>query len=189
MIELESVGMASEGRSRMTTLKYLPYGQSASASGTAENPLQSARPRPYTPAKMEAEFRFDSSEQWLCIRLSGLADIEGYLGYLESALLQVARHQACLLFSDHRGVEGVEHISAPDLQRMVDWFAARRNIVSGKRCAIVVRGPLHFGLTRMWQTYLEFEDIDYVHCAFHDPERAKAWLREQRRSMSRDAGL
>lgn len=70
--------------------------------------------------------------------------------------------------------QSTEQRSGNDMRGIALKIGAHRSILSG-RCVVIVAGPLHYGLGRVFGAYME--SMNLAVGVFHEVEPARRWLK------------
>jgi len=132
-----------------------------------------------TLGSVEVEVAVDSTEGWIQVTCQGEASIEGYLASFEMQLPLALDTECRFFLADHRKLTGVEGIPNEGVRRLAEWFAAHRSMLSGACSAVVVGCPVQYGLSRMFEAYVQTNTPGFTFRVFDDLCHAKSWLRAE----------
>ena len=122
--------------------------------------------------------KFILTDSTICFQTTGDVEYSEGLTILNEAMDQAEMRQS----SDPRGwhllfdiSESTENRESNEMQNIAAVIQARRQSLSG-RCAVVATDPLHFGLARMFASYLESLGVEAM--VKRDKGLAEDWLLE-----------
>jgi hypothetical protein len=124
---------------------------------------------------MEYEIDFDSDSEFVTVRTSGVASLEGFSAYLRALVADPRWHCGMNVLSDHTALRA-GHLTAADVRALVAIHSPFAQRVGSGLCAIVTGSSLKFGLGRMFEAYA-MDQLPIRTRVFTTVEEGLAWLR------------
>ncbi len=126
---------------------------------------------------MNYVFEFIQEKAYVIVTTSGKAEVDGFrLLNREMVGHQLWEKGMNVLF-DHRKLDSTQ-LGSEEIQRLASSSFVFRGLRKNLKMATVVETGLGFGLTRMWEAYVENESPSN-HKIFRSLEDAKRWLEEK----------
>lgn len=125
---------------------------------------------------MQYTIEFDIEKRYAIITTSGKATVEGFLELHHGRVNHPAWTGGMNLLLDHRQLDSTA-LSTMEVQRLAALGLQPGELSRPEKIATVVETDLGFGLTRMWEGYVESRGTTN-HRIFRSLEAAKKWIEE-----------
>ncbi len=83
---------------------------------------------------------------------------------------------------DFSNVDAIE-ISNEELKKIAELDKKMKSTVGNNVVAIVASKDLMFGLSRMWETFIEIEGVDWHTKVFRKRDDAESWLKNEVKTL------
>jgi hypothetical protein len=127
------------------------------------------------PHSMTYEIVFTADDPFATVRTFGRASLEGYVAYMEELVADPRFRRGMNLLADHRRLD-VSHLTSGQLRVLAQLMGNFADRFGDGRSAIVMDGPLPFGLARMWESFSNPRYPDQYRIC-RSVEEAQRWLR------------
>ena len=125
------------------------------------------------------EFTLEYHDGIFEVTTSGDANLQGYYDYVEAVLKHSEWKPGGLALTNHSKLNAGP-LTMYDIETIAKVMEQYREQIGTAKIAVVAGNPLVYGLSRAWQTYVEFHQVwNASEELFWNREEALAWLKKE----------